>query len=161
MKKIELSRIFGRKHFLVRITYRRKSARNSFMARIDNLTWEQWPALAARTGYSVAGLSRILDICPRRLHRCIWRVHGKSPRHWLLELRLTPALDILRATGVVKVAAYELGYKDVAQFSRAFKLCFGLCPSSFLASVTAHAVVPGARGRPSKEIRIMQPLKTR
>ncbi|MEB3193999.1 MAG: AraC family transcriptional regulator [Cyanobacteriota bacterium] len=57
---------------------------------------------------------------------------NSSPKQWIREQRLALALDILQRQGPqlsVKVVALRCGYLHVSQFSRDFKLRFGISPS--------------------------------
>ena len=57
---------------------------------------------------------------------------NSSPKQWIREQRLALALDILQRQGhqlSVKVVALRCGYLHVSQFSRDFKLRFGISPS--------------------------------
>jgi len=74
----------------------------------------------------VAGLSRA------QFHRVFVQATGCSPVHFLRDIRLRLAQQLLIATSdSIKVIAKRCGYEDVFVFSKAFKRNCGLSPSLY------------------------------
>lgn len=95
----------------------------------------QWIAMMLREARdSMPGLedfARILHITPRTLERRLRR-EDKQFSQILAEVRLEKASALLcGGRHPVTEIAYQLGYKDVANFTRAFKRQTGLSPSQF------------------------------
>ncbi|TVR50780.1 MAG: AraC family transcriptional regulator [Puniceicoccaceae bacterium] len=79
-------------------------------------------AIAAAAGASASHLSRLFS-----------SEFGRGPTHYLRELRMRRAAELLR-TGRSNVTetAYSVGYSSLAQFSRAFLAFHGISPGRFL-----------------------------
>lgn len=88
-----------------------------------------WSELAQATDYSVHALSRQCQVSVRQLERFFRKRTGQSPHCWLNRLRQERALRLLVGGSLVKEAAFGLGYKSVAHFSREFKRQYGVSPS--------------------------------
>lgn len=69
-----------------------------------------------------------------QLNRRIKQLTGLTAKHYLEEIRLNHARNLLecRKCTTVKALTYEIGYKDVRHFSRQFKKRFGKIPSDYL-----------------------------
>lgn len=57
---------------------------------------------------------------------------GKTPRRYLIELRLAKAAELLRGTGLsLAEIAHRVGLGDAVKFRRFFKAIYGVTPSAF------------------------------
>jgi AraC-like DNA-binding protein len=81
----------------------------------------------SRTAYAIG-------ISPRYLH-ALFHDDGCSVSKWIFQCRLERArvllVDAARKDSTITEIAHEVGFKDLAHFSRAFKAEFGVMPSSF------------------------------
>jgi AraC-like DNA-binding protein len=102
------------------------------MGRVDYHNLGQWHEMARRAGYKRDRLSALLEICPRQLQRVTLRIFGQSPQEWLDEQRLAAAAGLLRKHRSVKYVSFQLNFKQVSHFSRAFKHHYGVSPAAFL-----------------------------
>ena len=58
-------------------------------------------------------------------------------RHWLMRLRIVEAISLMEAKNYsITEVAFEIGFKDLRTFERAFKKCTGLTPIEFKRRVT-------------------------
>jgi AraC-like DNA-binding protein len=91
---------------------------------------ENWETLAQKANYKARKLAEICKVCPIQLRRFTqWRT-GTTTQKWLNTLRLRKAPQLMRRGQMVKEAASELGYSQPSQFSREFKLFYGMPPST-------------------------------
>ena len=90
----------------------------------------------ADTDISPARAAHAIGISPRYLH-ALFHDDGCSVSKWIFQCRLDRArvllLDTTRKDSTITEIAHEVGFKDLAHFSRAFKAEFGVMPSSFRA----------------------------
>lgn len=109
--------------------------------------WVEMMLREAHDGLPTLGeLAHVLRITPRTLDRRLRR-----EGHGFLELsnrvRHERACELLRRRdSTVTQAAYELGYRDVANFSRAFRRLQGTSPGEFQRR-QRPAATPGGHGR--------------
>jgi AraC-like DNA-binding protein len=91
-----------------------------------------------------ARIAHAIGISPRYLH-ALFHEDGCSMGKWIFRCRLDRArvllLDPARKDFTITEIAYEVGFKDIAHFSRTFKAEFGVMPSSFRGQ--RHAAEPG------------------
>jgi len=88
--------------------------------------------------WSVASLAKGCGLSPDSFCRRFKETAGKSPRRFIVELRMRTAANRLLRDGVaIKEAAREAGYSSVHSFSRAFSSVFGRGPASYLKSLPA------------------------
>jgi AraC-like DNA-binding protein len=80
---------------------------------------------------SLAELARLLNLSPRTLDR---RLNGEGSKFLQLSKRIRHerACDLLRAGQSATQVAYQVGYRDLANFTRAFRRESGMSPSEFL-----------------------------
>lgn len=102
------------------------------MARFDIHNHWQWHELARQARYNARVLSEQLQLSTRQLRRYTERIFGMSAQRWLNNARLETAAGLLRETRSPKHVAFELGFKQLAHFSREFKLHHGLAPREFI-----------------------------
>ncbi len=80
-------------------------------------------------GVTVGDAASLLGLDRRYLCRIFKERTGRSPREYLLELRLERAASLLRETGcTVGEAARSVGYEDAFLFSKMFKRRYGKAP---------------------------------
>ncbi|MCO6480754.1 MAG: helix-turn-helix domain-containing protein [Phaeodactylibacter sp.] len=66
-----------------------------------------------------------------QLYRKLKALTGASPSDFIRSYRLNKARDLLETSGLnVSEVAWEVGYKDVAHFSRSYQEAFGFPPSA-------------------------------
>ena len=125
-----------------------------FGRRTETGTITTWEELAARANYRATVLASICGVSLRTVQRHFRANYQLSVREWLNSVRLELARRRLNEGGRVKEVAYELGFKQISSFSRAFKERYGIPPSSMygpeLSSVLfAHGTesLSGMRGR--------------
>ncbi len=83
-------------------------------------------------------LARAAGMSLSTFKRTFKRYFKQSPGKWLREQRLSRAKSMLkRPDKNISDVAFELGYSDVATFSKAFKAETGLKPSAFVRSVNS------------------------
>ena len=76
--------------------------------------------------------ARIFGFSRRSFDRHWVEVFGDSPGHYLQELRISEARHLLAETNLsVEEIAFQLGYREVTNFSAAFKNKNGLTPLAF------------------------------
>lgn len=89
---------------------------------------------------SLAELAHTLSVSPRTLDRYL-KQEGLRFRQLQLEERHARACSLLRDPGLtVTGIAYELGYSDAANFTRAFRRIAGLSPSAWREQTTERPV---------------------
>lgn len=80
--------------------------------------------------FTIAALAKALLLDRSQLYRKLEAITGKSPSLFIRSYRLQHAKLLLEAnTMTVTQIAYQVGFKDVAYFSRCFKEEFGYSPS--------------------------------
>jgi AraC family transcriptional regulator of adaptative response / methylphosphotriester-DNA alkyltransferase methyltransferase len=85
----------------------------------------------------VADLARRVATSPRQLQRAFKEVGGISCRDYLTRARMVRAHELLLATSApIKDVAAQVGYREPAQFTKAYKRAHGLTPSAHRPSVT-------------------------
>lgn len=78
-------------------------------------------------------LARTAGMSLSTFKRCFKKQFGKSPGKWLKEQRIAKAKRMLKNQAApISDVAFELGYSDVAAFSKAFKTDTGFTPTEFL-----------------------------
>ena len=87
--------------------------------------------LAQLCCYKVVRLAGFFGVSVRKLERFFRARFGQSPHHWLNELRMRRAVELLKDGSRTKEVAVELRYLDVAHFVRSFKRRFGVTPQQF------------------------------
>lgn len=77
-------------------------------------------------------MARVMGYSPSYCNRVFHQVYGMSPRQYMSSLKLRRAKQLLLDHGLtIEQIAVQLGYKDIAHFSRQFKRWTDLSPSQF------------------------------
>jgi len=87
-----------------------------------------WEKLAANAQYRPAALAVLCNVSLRTLQRHFQRTYRTTLSEWLNALRLAKAYERIRTGESVKFVAFELGFKQLSHFSRAFKEAHGVPP---------------------------------
>jgi AraC-like DNA-binding protein len=93
---------------------------------------QQFLELAPHCHYNARKLAHCLNISPRQLQRIFAATLACAPQDWLNRQRLLKAREMLLEARSVKEVAYALGFRKTSQFSRDFRMEFGLVPSKLL-----------------------------
>lgn len=87
----------------------------------------------------VKNLSQVAQACgvaPAYLSRLFARFNDESAKAYLTRMKLDHATKLMLRNHVpLKSAAAEVGFEDVFHFSRVFKKCFGISPSTYLKKI--------------------------
>ncbi len=86
----------------------------------------------AMTEGSVGFYAERLNVSENYLLRCVGGSSGRSPKEWIIDVRLMHAQKLLRTTDatVAEIAA-QSGFDDASYFGRLFRRRFGMSPRSF------------------------------
>lgn len=85
-----------------------------------------------RSPISTADLAHELERSPSQVRRLCQRHLGCSPGHWIKQLKMQAACEILRRTQLsMEAVAREVGFSDPFYFSRVFKKMQGLSPRTY------------------------------
>jgi transcriptional regulator GlxA family with amidase domain len=79
-----------------------------------------WAELAKSADYRVNKLAEMCGVSRRTLHRFFLRTMKRSPRDFLEGVRLDHGLTLVGTGKSVKEAAWQLGFKDPAYFSKKY-----------------------------------------
>jgi len=88
-----------------------------------------WENLAVQACYRPRLLAALCKVSPRTVQRHFKVRYRMTVGAWLSKLRLRHAYDRITAGELVKAVAYDLGFKQLSHFSRAFKQVHGVPPS--------------------------------
>jgi transcriptional regulator GlxA family with amidase domain len=91
---------------------------------------KDWAELALAAKYRTSVLAKQCGVSTRELERYFLAETGKRPHERLNELRQVQGRSLLSRGKSVKEAAFELGYKHPAHFTRDFKQFNGAPPGS-------------------------------
>lgn len=96
--------------------------------------------------HSVATMAASAGMSRSALARNFASTFGMSPMDFVTKTRLHHAAQLLRSTPLpIKVIAVSSGFASRSHFSRAFKLAYGVDPTSFRASLRDGAIDPPER----------------
>jgi transcriptional regulator GlxA family with amidase domain len=91
-------------------------------------------------------LARHVHVSPRQLTRLFSKGLNASPASYVERVRLQKAAALLLRTGIpIKQIAANLGYPDVATFTRAFSRQHGQPPGRFRRAGGLSTVLPASR----------------
>ncbi len=91
----------------------------------------KWRMFAEQSNYKPVKMAELCQVSLRHLERQFKVEIGETPRNWLKRQRLKSALRLLPEAQSIKEVSYALGYCQLSQFCREFKLGFGLTPTAF------------------------------
>jgi AraC-like DNA-binding protein len=102
------------------------------------------------TDLSLDDIARRVASSRRQLQRAYSEMGGTTFREHLTAVRMDRAADLLRVRGLtVRDIAHRVGYRQPAQFAKAFRRYQGVAPSDFRANGSprsgSHSEQPGAR----------------
>jgi len=81
--------------------------------------------------FSIPEFCECLDISRTHLHRKLTELTGLSTSHYIRQLRLERAKELLQTTDLlVYEVAYQVGFRNVAHFSASFSDTFGFPPKT-------------------------------
>jgi AraC-like DNA-binding protein len=81
---------------------------------------------------SVGFYASRLHVSENYLLRCVKRISGRSPKEWILDVRLMQARKFLQTTdATVAEIAIQTGFDDPSYFGRLFRQRFGMSPREF------------------------------
>lgn len=101
-------------------------------------------SLAFDCGFDAHALSLKLGVSSRQLSRQFKQAFGCTPQRWLKEQRILAAQRLLASAASVKEVAYLLGFSQVSQFCRDYRVHFGYPPSTDLGSALSVTLAPCA-----------------
>ncbi|MDZ7608096.1 MAG: AraC family transcriptional regulator [Cyclobacteriaceae bacterium] len=105
---------------------------STFLQRLFDLAERNIP----EENFNVQDLCKLIGISRAQLYRKILSLTGKSPNHFIRDLRMNKAWQLLKSKrNNITEIAYEVGYSNPSYFSKMFFQNFGYSPSSVLASV--------------------------
>ncbi|MGB2716718.1 MAG: response regulator transcription factor [Vicinamibacterales bacterium] len=88
--------------------------------------------LLSRPTTPLAQAARAVGLERHVVERYIRSETGRSYREWRREVVIHGAAEVLRSSTLpIKAVAYELGYRSVRAFARAFRSVLGVSPSSY------------------------------
>lgn len=84
------------------------------------------------TGFSVESFARAMHVSRVSLYKRILTLTGHTPSEFIRNIRLRRAAQLLEHSGLtVAEVAYEVGFSNPKQFSKYFKLLYGVAPSAY------------------------------
>lgn len=142
-----LTKPFSLEELLARINNLHRNQHNRKQAQVKHPTDDreiekQWlqdleALILAHKGdfdFSVNSLAEQLNISRRQLYRKMHLESGLTPNEFIQEVKFRFARNLLESKSVdsVKALAFEIGIKDVVNFSKNYKKRFGKLPSEYL-----------------------------
>ncbi|HMJ66379.1 MAG TPA: helix-turn-helix transcriptional regulator, partial [Candidatus Binatia bacterium] len=109
---------------------RQQSLASKMSSRLERR--DDWENLAALCDYRVEELAHVCKVSQRQLQRFFLQHFGKTPKHWLDEMRAGMAVqEIVSGDFLMKAVSNDLKFKDPASFTRFFKRLKGTTPHNF------------------------------
>jgi AraC family transcriptional regulator, regulatory protein of adaptative response / methylphosphotriester-DNA alkyltransferase methyltransferase len=92
------------------------------------------------TELSLDDIARRVASSRRQLQRAYTEIGGTTFRDHLTQVRMRRAAELLAARRLtIREVAYRVGYRQPAQFAKAFRRHHGVSPSDFRATLRMHA----------------------
>jgi transcriptional regulator GlxA family with amidase domain len=83
-------------------------------------------------GWTTEVFCQVARVSPSHLRRIFSRLTGQAPMHYLKQLRLLTAAQLLTSTLLsVKEICAAGGYQDFSHFVRDFRECYGRRPTAY------------------------------
>ena len=101
-----------------------------------------WEKLAVEANYKPQQIARLCNVSLRTVQRHFARDFGQTISEWLRVYRLNQAYSRIIEGEQVKIVAYDLGFKQLSHFSRAFKQVHGVPPTM----ISRHGPTEEVRG---------------
>ena len=98
-----------------------------------------WATLAAEAEFRADRLAMLCGVSLRTLQRHFRNQYGLTVKEWIRTVRLEQARTRLMLGEGVKQVAFDLNYKQLSHFSRAFKDRFGVPPRFLSAANPVNA----------------------
>ena len=92
------------------------------------MTDRTWEGLAVEANYRPRELATLCKVSLRTLQRHFASNYRLTVSGWMREVRLKQAYERIVKGEQIKAVAYDLGFKQLSHFSRAFKQVHGVCP---------------------------------
>ncbi|MMZ62398.1 Arabinose operon regulatory protein [compost metagenome] len=84
------------------------------------------------SGLQIHDVASYLGLHPNYLSAVFKQETGKTPKQYMMELRIRKASELLRQTDYpILVISKSVGYADQLTFSRAFKSMTGMSPTDY------------------------------
>lgn len=84
------------------------------------------------SGFGVEAFTEAVGLSRMQLHRKLKSITGKSPGDFLRQFRLERAQQLLQLKGMqVSQVAYDVGFNNLSNFTKAFKDFSGVTPSEY------------------------------
>lgn len=99
----------------------------------DKRLWNLWYAVDQKLGYpwTLSEMADIANLSTEHLRRLCLKQFGKSPKQYLVYLRMRKARYLLGSSDAkITMIAAKLGYVDSQTFTKAFKKHHGISPSA-------------------------------
>jgi AraC family transcriptional regulator len=91
-----------------------------------------WERRAQASNYSVKALAILCGVSRQHLGRFFKETRGVAIHQWINKHRLRTALVFLFQGRSVKETTHLMGYTQVSNFSRDFRIFYGVPPGEFL-----------------------------
>lgn len=115
--------------------------------------------LLSRPTTSLAEAARAVGLERHVVERHIRAETGRSYREWRREVVILGAAEVLRSSALpIKAVAYELGYRSVRAFARAFRSVLGVSPSRYRQRVGALSTDTRASTSTTASVATSDPL---
>ncbi len=99
----------------------------SLLKRLKTILYENMEDI----NFGIPEFCESLNISRTHLHRKITELTGVSTSHYIRQLRLIKAKELLETSDLfVYEVAYKVGFKDVTYFSASFSAMFGFPPKT-------------------------------
>ena len=86
------------------------------------------------SSFGVEAFTEAVGLSRMQLHRKLKSITGKSPGDFLRQFRLERAQQLLQLKGMqVSQVAYDVGFNNLSNFTKAFKDFSGITPSEYAA----------------------------
>jgi AraC-like DNA-binding protein len=93
--------------------------------------------------FRAAAFAQELGVSEMNLRRAFRTVYGTTPHQYLTGIRLERAAALLRTTaGGVAEIAFDVGFPEVAWFTKCFRHRFGLPPGAYRSRITSSSHTP-------------------